>query len=198
MNLWPFLFSRSYLLACYNHALSAIPPNQDLMICIMCFVVRLISPLTCKKNDFLVLCIVRYDDLGMKCTPTPVHLKDMSLCNSGDLSGESMPLKERPCCGAPCSPLVVPCWQFLLQVPTALILRVMPEAETLSRVTTAELSKAANRDKSFLLQVDSIRNFVPVQQRGTVGNFTRELRRAVQHALPVSRDYKYKWQMRSI
>lgn len=59
------------------------------------------------------------------------------------------------------------------------MLWVTSDTETPSRVTTAELSKAANRDKSFLLQVDSIRNFVPVKQRGTVGNSTRELRLAV-------------------
>lgn len=61
----------------------------------MCFVVHLISSLTCKKNDFPVLCIVGYDDLGMKCAPSPVHLKDVvkgwlparDSVTSGDLSG---------------------------------------------------------------------------------------------------------------
>lgn len=81
--------------------------------------------------------------------------------------------EERPCYGAPCSLLIMTCRQFLPRVPTALMLRVMPDAETLSQVTRAELSKAANQDKFFLLQVDSIRNFVPVKQRGTVGNSTR-------------------------
>lgn len=166
------VFSHNYLLACSNHALSALPPNQGLMISIMCFVVDLISSLTCKKNDFPVLRVVGYDDLGMKRAPSPVHLRDshhkrlvasqrhqlQGSVTSGDLTGQSMSPEERPCYGAPCSLLVVTCRQFLPRVPTALMIRVTPDIETPSQVTRAELSKAANQDKSFLRQVDSIRN----------------------------------------